>query len=118
MKITEFRKLIREEVRKVINENSMELGSGKIVKNVSVDASGIKFGNKSISFDTINYYLSTKPGKENQVAKLVMGSELLQRVMIEAELGISDEEGVGDVITMEDPKLASQLKALVKFSYL
>jgi len=117
MKISEFRKLIREEVRKVINENSIELGSGKIVKNVSVDASGIKFGNKSISFDTINNYLSIKPGKEDQLAKLVMGSELLQRVMIEAELGISDEEGVGDVIKMENPKLASQLKALTKSIY-
>ena len=99
-------------------ESSIELGSGKIVKNVSVGASGIKFGNKSISFNTINNYLSTKPGKEGLVAKLVRDSELLQRVMIEAELGISDEEGVGDALKTEDPKLASQLKALVKFNYL
>ena len=118
MKASELRKLIREEVRKVLKENTIELGNGKVIKNVSVDANGIRFGNKSISFDTINYYFTTKPGKETQLAKLVMGSELLQRVIIEAELGISDEEGVGEAITTEDPKLASQLKTLVKFGYL
>lgn len=118
MKLSQFRRIIKEEVRRVLNENSLKLGNGKVVKNVVVDANGIKFGNKSVSFDDINYFLSTKPGKEQQLAKLVMDSELLQQLMIEVELNISDEEGVGDVISMDDPKLASQLKALTNFEYI
>ena len=116
MKISEFRKLIREEVRRVLKENTITLGSGKVIKNVVVDNSGIKFGNKSLSFDDINDYFSTKPGKEGQLAKLFMDSELLQRLAIEAELDISDEEGVADVLNSKDPKLASQVKMLTDFS--
>ena len=115
MKISEFRKLIREEVRRVLKENTITLGSGKVIKNVIVDYNGIKLGNKSLSFDDINDYFSTKPGKEGQLAKLFMDSELLQQLAIEAELGISDEEGVADVLNSEDPKLASQVKMLTDF---
>ena len=115
MKATEFRKLIREEVRKALKENTITLGSGRVIKNVVVDNSGIKFGNKSLSFEDINDYFSTKPGKEGQMAKLFMDSELLQRLAVEAELGISDEEGVADVHNGEDPKLAGQIKMLTNF---
>ena len=115
MKVSEFRKLIREEVRKALKENTITLGSGRVIKNVVVDNSGIKFGNKSLSFDDINDYFSTKPGKEGQLAKLFMDSELLQRLALEAELGISDEEGVADALSIEDPKLASQVKMLTDF---
>jgi hypothetical protein len=120
MKLTQFRKLIREEIRRVVKEgsiNTLELGNGRVVKNVSVDANGIKFNNKTIPMDSVHDYFSTKKGKEQQLAKLVMDSELLQRVIIEAELGISDEEGVADALTMEDAKLVNQIKTLTDFGW-
>lgn len=100
---------------------SLTLGSGDVVE-VIVDNSGIQFKKtkkntsfETVSFDTIHYYFSTKRGSEDELVNLIASSKLLQQLLIEVDLGISDEEGVAEMIA-DDPAIAGKMKTLTNFN--
>jgi len=84
------------------------------MENANVTKS-LTLGNGDVvSFDTIHYYFSTKRGSEDELVSLITNNELLQQLLVEVDLGISDEEGVAEMIA-NDPELAGKMKTLTNF---
>lgn len=110
MKLTEFRKLIREEVRRIISENTITLGNGKVIKNVSVDNSGINLDSRKITIDNLLQGFSIKPSNKKAFLELLKISKALLRLVIEKDLGIIDDEGFNDMISRNKPLQAKYTK--------
>ena len=98
MKLIEFRNLIREEVRRIISENSITLSNGKVIKNTSVDNNGINLDSRKITIDDLSQGFSIKPNSKKAFLELLKASKTLLRLVIEKDLGITDVEGFDDAI--------------------
>lgn len=98
MKIVDFRKILREEIRRMISENSITLANGKVIKNVSIDNSGITLDSRKITIDDLLQGFSIKPNSKKAFLELLRTSKILLRLVIEKDLGITDVEGFDDAI--------------------
>lgn len=98
MKIVDFRKILREEIRRMISENSITLANGKVIKNVSIDNSGITLDSRKITIDDLLQGFSIKPNSKKAFLELLRTSKTLLRLVIEKDLGITDVEGFDDAI--------------------
>jgi len=103
MKLTEFRNLLREEVRRIISENSITLSNGKVIKNTSIDNSGITLDSRKITIDDLLQGFSIKPNSKKAFLELLKASKTLLRLVIEKDLGITDDEGFNDTINRNKP---------------
>jgi hypothetical protein len=103
MKLTEFRNLLREEVRRIISENSITLSNGKVIKNTSVDNNGINLDSRKITIDDLSQGFSIKPNSKKAFLELLKASKTLLRLVIEKDLGITDDEGFNDTINRNKP---------------
>jgi hypothetical protein len=110
MRVSEFKKLIREEIRRILKENTIQLGNGKVIKNVSVDSNGITLDTKKIPINALSQAFSIKPNNNKAFLELLKASKTLLTLVIEKDLGIIDDEGFNDVLSKNKPLQAKYLK--------